>query len=95
MGAWYPDPGAALTTRAPTSAHRYRGVAVESRIMSRGHSNAVLVMDLLHTDGPFTHIADTFVAARCAGCGGELAHDPRHGEWGSYCAACLPERRTA
>ncbi|MCZ7531867.1 MAG: hypothetical protein M5U23_00410 [Acidimicrobiia bacterium] len=63
--------------------------------MSRGHSNTVLVADLLSDDGPFTHIADTFVAARCASCGAELTHDPRHGEWGSYCQACLPTMVTA
>jgi hypothetical protein len=63
--------------------------------MSRGHSNTVLVTELLTTDGPFTHVADTFVAAQCAGCGSELAHDPRYGEWGAFCATCWPERQTA
>lgn len=58
--------------------------------MARGHSNTVLVADLLSDDGPFTHIADTFVAARCAKCGSELVHDPRRGGWDSYCQHCLP-----
>ena len=63
--------------------------------MTRGHSNTILVADLLSTDGPFTHIADTFVTAMCAGCGSELAHDPRHGEWGSYCQQCWLTHRSA
>lgn len=63
--------------------------------MSRGHSNTILVTDLLSVDGPFTHLADSFITAQCAGCGVALQHDPRFGEWGSYCSACLPQTRTA
>jgi len=63
--------------------------------MSRGHSNTILVTDLLLNDGPFTHLADTFVSARCAGCDAELHHDSRHGEWGSYCQQCWPSLRSA
>jgi len=55
----------------------------------------VLVTDLLSSDGPFTHVADTFVQACCAGCGAELTHDPRYGEWGAFCQACWPESRSA
>lgn len=63
--------------------------------MPRGYSNTILVTDLLSSDGPFTHIADTFVSAECAGCGSELTHDPRYGEWGSYCPTCWAQTRTA
>ncbi len=63
--------------------------------MPGGHSNTILVSDLLSKDGPFTHIADTFIAAECAGCGVELLHDPRYGEWGSYCQECWPSTRSA
>ncbi len=63
--------------------------------MSTGYSNAVLVADLLSMDGPFGRVADDFVAARCARCSTELAHDPRYGEWGAYCSNCWVESQTA
>lgn len=63
--------------------------------MSNGYSNAVLVRELFAGDGPFVHIAETFVAARCAGCGSELDHDPRYGEWGGFCASCWPHEHGA
>ena len=47
--------------------------------MPTGISNTVLVRDLLSHDGPFVHVADTFVAATCAGCGAALSHEPRYG----------------
>lgn len=56
--------------------------------MPGGYSNTILVTDLLDKDGPFTRVADDFVAARCTKCGKELAHDPRYGEWGTYCPDC-------
>ena len=63
--------------------------------MPTGISNTILVSDLLSHDGPFVHVADTFVAATCAGCGVALSHDPRYGEWGAFCPQCWPEARTA
>ncbi len=63
--------------------------------MSTGRSNAVLVSQLLSHDGPYGRVADDFVRSVCAGCGAELAHDPRYGEWGAFCAQCWPEAHTA
>lgn len=59
--------------------------------MSSGRSNAILVSQLLSQDGPHGRVADDFVKARCAECGSPLQHDPRHGEWGTFCSACWPE----
>ncbi len=56
--------------------------------MPDGYSNTILVTDLLTKDGPFVRIADDFLAERCTACEVELAHDPRHGEWGAYCTNC-------
>jgi hypothetical protein len=58
--------------------------------MPTGRSNAILVSDLLSQDGPHGRVADDFVSARCASCGGQLTHDPRYGEWGAYCSTCIP-----
>ena len=61
--------------------------------MPTGHSNTVLVSDLLTKDGPFVRVAEAFMSVRCIGCGTQLAHDPRYGEWGAYCANCWAEVR--
>ncbi len=61
--------------------------------MPTGRSNAILVSELLSSDGPHERVADDFVRARCAGCGDALSHDPRHGEWGSYCTTCWGAER--
>lgn len=63
--------------------------------MPTGHSNTVLVADLLTKDGPHARVADDFLSSRCTGCGIELAHDPRYGEWGAYCPSCWAETRSA
>lgn len=63
--------------------------------MPFGRSNTVLVSQLLSHDGPHGRAADDFVRAVCAGCGGALTHDPRHGEWGTFCSQCWPDARTA
>jgi len=63
--------------------------------MPTGHSNAVLVSDLLTRDGPFTRVADDFLSACCAVCGTQLGRDPRYGEWGAYCPTCWAESRSA
>ncbi len=57
-------------------------------VMPTGRSNAVLISDLLSSDGPHARIADDFVRARCTQCGQPVAHDPRYDEWGAYCADC-------
>lgn len=62
--------------------------------MPTGHSNTVLVSDLLTRDGPFVRVADAFMSSRCTGCGAQLAHDPRYAEWGAYCPNCWAEIRT-
>ncbi len=63
--------------------------------MPTGHSNTVLVADLLTKDGPHGRVADDFVSSRCTRCGVELSHDPRYGEWGAYCPNCWAESRSA
>ena len=63
--------------------------------MATGFSNTILVSDLLTTDGPFAHIAENFLSSQCAGCGSQLDHDPRHGEWEAYCATCWARSQTA
>jgi hypothetical protein len=55
----------------------------------------VLISDLLTQDGPHARVADDFVRAACAQCGEALAHEPRYGEWGAYCAGCYPQVHTA
>lgn len=67
---------------------QYRGKGDTVLGMLVGYSNTILVTDLLAKDGPFTRVADDFVASRCTSCGIALAHDPRHGEWGAYCTNC-------
>lgn len=63
--------------------------------MPIGHSNTVLVSDILTEDGPFTRVAEDFLSACCTGCGVQLAHDPRYGEWGAYCPNCWADVRSA
>jgi hypothetical protein len=63
--------------------------------MPTGHSNTILVSDLLSKDGPHARVAEDFLVARCTGCGTQLAHDPRYGEWGAYCSNCWAESRSA
>jgi hypothetical protein len=63
--------------------------------MPAGHSNTILVSDLLAKDGPHTRVADDFLVARCTGCHIALSHDPRYGEWGAYCPNCWVESHTA
>lgn len=63
--------------------------------MPPGHSNAILLSDLLSQDGPHQRAADDFVRAQCTVCGQPLAHDPRYGEWGAYCSSCWATERTA
>ncbi|MEN8041454.1 MAG: hypothetical protein ABFR95_08115 [Actinomycetota bacterium] len=63
--------------------------------MPTGHSNTVLVSDLLSKDGPFKRVAEDFLSERCTQCGVGLSHDPRYGEWGAYCPNCWAQARTA
>jgi len=63
--------------------------------MPAGHSNTVLVSDLLTKDGPHVRVADDFLSSRCTSCAVELSHDPRYGEWGAYCPNCWAAERSA
>ncbi|MDJ0790459.1 MAG: hypothetical protein QNJ71_01040 [Acidimicrobiia bacterium] len=60
--------------------------------MVNGRSNAILVSELLSSDGPHVRVADDFVRSRCTSCGEALTHDPRYGEWGAYCTGCWSGR---
>jgi hypothetical protein len=63
--------------------------------MSTGRSNTILVSELLSQDGPHGRVADNFVRSVCSGCGAQLTHDPRYGEWGAFCTRCWPDARMA
>jgi hypothetical protein len=56
--------------------------------MNNGTSTAVLVADLFRGDGPFTSIADDFVAMMCGFCGHAVDVDARFTVDGFVCSAC-------
>lgn len=56
--------------------------------MNNGISTAVLVTDLFRGDGPFSSIADDFVAMMCGFCGKPVDADARFTTDGFVCSAC-------
>ncbi|MDJ0925068.1 MAG: hypothetical protein QNJ77_10945 [Acidimicrobiia bacterium] len=56
--------------------------------MKNGTSRAVLVGDLIRSDGPFSVIADDFVAQRCGFCSHPVDEDARFTLDGYWCSAC-------
>jgi hypothetical protein len=57
--------------------------------MKNGTSMAVLVGDLFRGDGPFSDIADDFVAQRCGFCDHPVDVDARFVGDGYWCSACV------
>lgn len=60
--------------------------------MKNGTSRAVLVRDLFRSDGPYSTIAEDFLAQRCGFCGHAVDDDARFtgdGYWCSSCASAL------
>lgn len=58
--------------------------------MKNGASQAVLVRDLLSSEGPFAAIADDFVDDRCSVCAGPAGDDVRFLDAGFVCGECAP-----
>lgn len=56
--------------------------------MNNGTSTAVLVTDLFRGDGPFTGIADDFVAMMCGFCSQVVDADGRFTIDGFVCSTC-------
>ncbi len=58
--------------------------------MKNGTSQAVLVGDLLRTEGPFLTIAEDFLADRCSACRGPAGDDVQFLVAGFICGECSP-----
>lgn len=56
--------------------------------MRNGTSVAVLVTDLLATEGPHRRVADDFIDATCTGCGAIDQSDLRFRAGGLFCDRC-------
>ena len=56
--------------------------------MKNGTSVAILVTDLLQTEGPYDGVADDFIEAACSGCGVIDESDLRFRGGGLFCDPC-------
>lgn len=56
--------------------------------MKNGTSVAILVTDLLSTEGPYPHVADDFIEACCSQCGTMDVTDLRFRHGGFLCDRC-------
>ena len=56
--------------------------------MKNGTSVAILVTDLLTTEGPYRRVADDFIDAACSGCGTTDLTDLRFRSGGFFCDRC-------
>ena len=57
--------------------------------MKNGTSQAVLVRDLLTSDGPHESIADDFIAGRCTLCERPVEHERPFTFFGHLCEGCV------
>jgi hypothetical protein len=63
--------------------------------MSNGTRPGVLLTELLSGDGPFTAVAEDFVASICTSCGRTVDRHGVHDDRGYYCSACWARRSAA
>ena len=56
--------------------------------MKNGTNRAVLVRDLFSGDGPFSWLAEDYVAQRCSRCGTPTDDDVRFHDDGFFCPPC-------
>ena len=56
--------------------------------MKSGTNRAVLVRDLFSGDGPFSSLAEDYVAQRCSHCGVPTDEDVRFHDRGLFCPPC-------